>query len=75
MIEQRLQGQVLRRSLEVRHCLGRGTPFHPTGSPQAGGPRVAVEGIEEGSVVALSDPTQLNAGETGTNAAEALPGQ
>jgi len=42
---------------------------------RSGGARVAVEGIEEGSVVALSDPTQLSGPETGTNAAEALPGQ
>lgn len=42
---------------------------------RSGGPRVAVEGIEQGSVVALSDPTQLSGPDTGTNAAEALPGQ
>jgi hypothetical protein len=42
---------------------------------RSGGARVAVEGIEEGSVVALSDPTQLSGADAGTNAAEALPGQ
>jgi multidrug efflux pump subunit AcrA (membrane-fusion protein) len=42
---------------------------------RSGGARVAVEGIEQGSVVALSDPTQLVGGEAGTNAVEALPGQ
>jgi hypothetical protein len=42
---------------------------------RSGGARVAVEGIEQGSVVALSDPTQLSGATAGTNAAEALPGQ
>ena len=42
---------------------------------RSGGARVAVEGIEEGSVAALADPTQLSPGEIGTNAAGALPGQ
>lgn len=42
---------------------------------RSGGARVAVEGIEQGSVVALADPTQLGGAETGNNAAEALPGQ
>ena len=42
---------------------------------RSGGARVAVEGIEEGSVAALADPTQLSAGEIGPNAAGALPGQ
>jgi RND family efflux transporter MFP subunit len=42
---------------------------------RSGGARVAVEGIDEGSVVALSDPTQLSGADAGTNAAEALPGQ
>jgi multidrug efflux pump subunit AcrA (membrane-fusion protein) len=41
---------------------------------RSGGARVAIEGIDEGSVVALSDPTQLSDAAAGTNAAEA-PGQ
>lgn len=42
---------------------------------RSGGARVAVNGIDQGSVVALSDPTQLGGAKNGTNAAEALPGQ
>lgn len=42
---------------------------------RSGGAQVAVEGIEEGGVVALSDPTQMGSEQMGGNAVGALPGR